>query len=500
MRRKATSIAKLLARPLPFIFILAALSTVVRSIFLTKADIWHDEGYSTAIINYPLGEIITRTINDVHPPLYYLVLSVWQDIFGNSVVSLRGFSVVCGVLAVVFLYMLMRRIFPEKIAKLAGLFAAIGPFLVRYSDEARMYSLAALLAVLSTYLLVVALESTKKSRYLWWVGYGVAISAGIYTQYFFIFLVIPHLIYALDIHKWNFTKLLKNKGWWLDNILGAGLFLPWLPHMLAQTSRVQGGFWIPPMDLGSISRTISHFVTYNNDIATVFGYSLIVLMIFVPFMAVSKLKKYNRSTILLIGWLIIPILAVAALSLVRHVYIDRYFTYSAPAFYALAAVVIFSIRSKKNPWIRPVTAVAVVVLFAIGIGNVAQVATHQMGSVAATVNRNYRPGDAVISAELYTYFDFSYYNKTGTEPQLLSEKPFGRYGEMSLLHDKPQLRIESLSEIKNDRVWLIGKIGEKDYFTTMTPDNWTLISTREAGDSAVRLYRVSNSPAAKSSL
>lgn len=487
MKQSISRLIKFFSRPAPFIVLLVGLSATLRSLFLTKADIWHDEGYSTAIINYPLGEIISRTIIDFHPPFYYLLLSVWQSIFGSSVVSLRGLSLVCGVLTVVLLYMLMRRLFPEKIAKLAAIFAAFGPFLVRYSDEARMYSLGALIAVLSTYLLVVALSKTGKGRYWWWVGYGVVIALGLYTQYYLLFLIPAHIVYALSVHKWNIKKLIRDGGWWLGNSLGAVLFLPWLPFMLSQTSRVQEGYWIPPINLASIPGTISNFVTYNNDIATIFGYSLLAAVIAVPLYIAKKQKKNLGATLLLICWMIVPIAIVATLSLGRPVYIDRYFTYVAPAFYALSAVAISAIKF-RHQWLKPTLITAAIALFIFGICNVSSVATHKMSRVAEVVNSEYQPGDAVISAELYTYFDFSYYNQTGTEVQLLSKDPFGKYGEMSLLHDKPHLRVESLDSVNASRIWVVGKVGEKDYYTTEVPESWSLISTHEAGDSAVRLY------------
>ena len=490
MKKTFKNTLNFMSKPAPFIGLLVVISTFFRSIFLTKADIWHDEGYSTMIINYPLSEIITRTINDVHPPLYYLILSIWQGVFGASVISLRGFSVVCGVLTVVLLYLLMRKLFNEKIAKVAAIFAAIGPFLVRYSDEARMYALAALLAVAATYLLVTALAKTTKRRYLWWAAYGVIVALGLYTQYFFIFIIPAHIIYTLGTKKWKITDLLKDRGWWLGNLLAAGLFLPWLPVMIAQTTRVQGGFWIPPINLGTIPNTISQFIYFGNEFATIFGYSLIAAMVIIPVLYARKTKKQLNQTRLLATWLTLPMIFVAALSLGRPVYIDRYFTYSAPAFYALLSVFIYTLNAKRHTWIRPSIIATVMAIFAVGTLNVASAATHKMGEAADFVNRNFQQGDMIVSAELYTFFDLSYYNQTGSQVNLLSSKPFGKYGEMSLLHDKQHLRVANFEDITAKRVWVVGKTGEHDYFSEKIPGNWTHEEQFEAGDSAVRLYKV----------
>lgn len=436
---------------------------------------------------------MARTANDVHPPFYYLVLSLWQSAFGSSLVSLRGFSVVVGILTVILLYFLLRKLFSEKIAILGGVFAALGPFLVRYSDEIRMYSLAALLAVASTYLLVLALNEKTKRRLWLWASYGLVIAAGLYTQYFFIFIVPAHLLYTLYFNRWRIKKLASDKGWWLGHLLAGGLFAIWLPTMLSQMSRVQQGFWIPPLNLSSIPGTISRFILYDDLLVVIFGYTLLIGAVVLPFYLIRNRQKRD-SALLLGGWLILPFIGVVLLSLKQPVYIDRYFTYSAPAFYALLAVVIGYWKPKKYRWLPNALIGVICGLMIIGLYIVGQTATHQMGRAMAVVNQNFRQGDKIISAELYTFFDSSYYNRTEQPIYILSENPFGKYGEYSLLHDKPQLRVANLSSISAKRVWLIGKPGDHDYFTTKIPNSWKLLETGfSRNDTVIKLYQITNS-------
>ncbi len=474
---------------IPTIVYIGIVAFVSRIVFLTKSDVWHDEGYSAMIINRPLSDILAITANDVHPPLYYLLLNFWQSIFGPSVVSLRGFSVLVGVATVILLYFLLRKIFSEKIAVLGGIFAAIGPFLVRYSFEMRMYSLVALLAVASTYLLVLALDKKTKNKLLHWIGYGLTIATGLYTQYFFIFILPTHFIYTLQKSQWDIKTILKNKGWWLGYAIAGGLFLLWLPTMINQMSRVQEKFWIPAVDASSIPKTISMFMIYSDILVPIFGYTLLLAIILLPYY-MAKNKRVEIS--LVAGWLIFPIIGVFLLSLSRSVYIDRYFTYSAPAFYALLAVIIGSLKlPQKKQWISPMLASFVFGLMLIGAFNISLVSTHQMGQAISVVNQKYQPGDKIISAELYTFFDSSYYNQTNQPIYLLSKKPFTKYGEYSLIYDQPHLRIPSLSSVKAERVWLIGKAGEKRYFRSGVPKNWNLIEAAySGGDTIINLYQI----------
>ena len=147
-----------------YLAIVIAIGAVARLVYITKADIWHDEGYTMMITGFSPVEIIERTARDVHPPLYYLATHFWQLLFGTSELAARSFSAACGLVTIVLAYLLMRKLFTEGTARLAALFVALGPFAVRYSDEARMYGLAAMLAVAATYVLV-RIATSKYSSY-----------------------------------------------------------------------------------------------------------------------------------------------------------------------------------------------------------------------------------------------------------------------------------------------------------------------------------------------
>lgn len=478
--------------PLSIYFALTiGLALIVRLINLAKASIWHDEGYTTMIINLPPSEIISTTINDVHPPLYYLLLHYWQALFGSSIVSLRGFSVICGVAVVVLMYFLLRRLFSENIARLGTLFVALGPFLVRYSQEARMYSLATLIAVGATYVFVRALSNNRR-KYLWWTLYGVLIAFGLYTQYFLALIVPAHLIYAwftLGGGRQSLTKLFRLPGLWLSGLVGVVLFLPWLPPMLDQVTRVSDGFWIPPISWFSIPNTLSMFMVYSHDLTKWLGVTFAIGLVSLSIYLANKQTRLKSSIWLLISWLMLPMIIVALLSLKNPVFYDRYFSFSAPAFYALLAVIAVYFAPKiKLVWRRILIVPLIVVALVVGIFTVYGSASHRMGDMVAIVNSEYRPGDKIVSAELYTFFDFSFYNKTDEPVKLLSSEEFGYSGEWGLARATGAERVPSLDDINGQRVWIVGKTGEHDYFTSDIPKSWRLIIESSAGDSVVKLF------------
>ena len=103
------------------------------------------------------------------------------------------------------------------------------------------------------------------------------------------------------------------------------------------------------------------------------------------------------------------------------------------------------------------------------------------------MNNQYRSGDFIVSGELYTYLDFSYYNATGQPVYLYAPGGVNGYGETSLIYDQPDLIVSSFDNISNNRIWIIGKAGEKDYFRKV-PTSWKLQKTFNAKDSEIRLY------------
>lgn len=135
------------------IYWLILICLAVRLIGLNQS-LWLDEAISANVSkNFSYSQIITSfSPSDFHPPGYYLMLKAWTGVFGNSEISLRMPSVIFS-LATIYIVYLLGGIWP---AMLTG----FNPLLVYYSQEARMYSMAAFWLTLAVYCLV-------KKKYIW---------------------------------------------------------------------------------------------------------------------------------------------------------------------------------------------------------------------------------------------------------------------------------------------------------------------------------------------
>ena len=131
--------------------LLAILSSFLVIVFSTisKASIWFDEAFSAYIIRFSFADIWRYTSVDVHPPLYYFCLKIWSLFFGKSDLALRSMSAVFGVLTILAAYLLVKRLFNKKTALISSGLLAISPMLIRYSQEARMYTMVAFLGVVA---------------------------------------------------------------------------------------------------------------------------------------------------------------------------------------------------------------------------------------------------------------------------------------------------------------------------------------------------------------
>jgi uncharacterized membrane protein len=125
-------------------------------------SLWSDEGLSLYRARLTLSENLTNVIvippdvptQDTNPPLYFVVLSALRAVAGEGEYALRFVSMMAGVLLVPLLYVTGKRLFSERTWMLAAVLGTFSPFLVWYSQEARMYALLATLSLASVYLLL----------------------------------------------------------------------------------------------------------------------------------------------------------------------------------------------------------------------------------------------------------------------------------------------------------------------------------------------------------
>lgn len=142
-------------------------------------------------------------------PFYYAVLHSWLSLTGISDFTARLLSVLFSVLTVWLLFVFVNHFFRStQWALTAAALAAIEPFFVAYSQQARNYSLTFFLTLLATYCFLRALEADEKQKpsARWFFFYGLVAGLSFLSHFLAATVCLAHGFYALltvrRLHTW----------------------------------------------------------------------------------------------------------------------------------------------------------------------------------------------------------------------------------------------------------------------------------------------------------
>ena len=147
---------------------------------LGAEDLWWDESLTLQRAESSLFPLLKNEIvladgvsqvasTDQHPFFYFLAQAVLLRLAGSEEYALRFISAAAATLVVpvafAFARLYVRReVFPLASPPWAALLAAVSPFFLWFGQEARPYALWALLALLSTYLLLPRRANKRTGR------------------------------------------------------------------------------------------------------------------------------------------------------------------------------------------------------------------------------------------------------------------------------------------------------------------------------------------------
>lgn len=209
---------------------------------ITTSPLWYDEAFSRLVANLPdLGQVVLATAGDVHPPLYYSLLWFVVHIFGGSVLAVRLFSVVFGLAGLYLTWLIAGQVGLSHSAKTITLaLMTFFPVEIYYSQETRMYTLLQFL-VLAQVLYLLRRD---------WLKFACVTLLALYTHnYALYYTAILGLVgLALELRRSDkqVVKLVASIA-----IPGVA-WLPWAFVLMWQMRAIQGNFWIPTLEVGSV--------------------------------------------------------------------------------------------------------------------------------------------------------------------------------------------------------------------------------------------------------
>jgi mannosyltransferase len=176
---------------------LVGVGAVLRFATLGSQSYWFDEAQAAHELHLSLGSMLSAMVaKETNPPLYFVLGWLWARVFGTGEVGLRAFSALAGVAVIVLAYLCGRELVSRRAGLVAAALAAVNPFMIWYSQEAREYMLAAALSGASLLFFARAWRNPSTRNIVWWAVFS---ALAVLTHFFASFLVAGEALWLLYV-------------------------------------------------------------------------------------------------------------------------------------------------------------------------------------------------------------------------------------------------------------------------------------------------------------
>ena len=221
----------------PVLVLIVVAGLVVRFVGLGDQSLWYDEWLTSEAVAGSLPDLFRHVADrEGIPPTFFVAQWVWVQVAGDSEVALRTLPALFGAATVPVAYAAVVELRqPRLAARAAALLVAVSPMLVWYSQEARPYSLIALMGGLSFLLFVrVWRDGADRDLAVW----AAVAAATVAVHYFAAFLI------AVE----GLALLARRPGGWRRLVLAAlpsaGVLALLAPVAVTQHSHAANRLWI----------------------------------------------------------------------------------------------------------------------------------------------------------------------------------------------------------------------------------------------------------------
>jgi mannosyltransferase len=457
--------------------LLIAVSFAVRLYDLDAKSLWSDEGLTLRRAEQPLP-LVFRNLNlipidpnyydgsneegtiisspDLHPPLYFLMMHFWIRVAGRSEFALRFPSVVAATLTLPLLYALARRLLSVEAGLWAALLGAISPFYLWYAQETRMYTWVVVLSLASVYMLLPLLKGRARRRD--YAAYAVVTLALLYTHYSgFLLLGFEVIVYGLCRLRYGLRRL-WGRPWIILIVLVALVvaLVPLIPYAW-RTFQLRGIFALGyrPLHLILAEAWSSFSLGLRNPVIQPLWQTALFLIVFVVGTVALFLSRRRETWMVCLGYLLLPILLLYALSLVKPNYMNpRHLMVVSPAWELVLAQGLVTLRRRFKPG------------FVLGLGCVLALrgwanyeifTSHSLwkddirGAVRYIEERA-RPGDAIVLHHNVIRLTFDYYYD-GPYPEVVIPR-YDRARDIPALHEQAREEFAVWAQTY-DHIWFL---------------------------------------------
>ena len=478
----------------------------LRAYHLDFQSLWRDEVDAIAFATRALPRLLsTFTAPKENAPLYFLLLRPWIALAGDSEFSVRFFSLAFGVLAIPLAYALGRRWLSPLGSMLGALLMAFSPYLIWYSQEAKMYTLITFLTMLSLYLYV---EALAWGRWSYWAAYVMATSFCLYTH-ILAALIIPLEIILFVVWWPRHRAQLKP---WLAAI--GCVTLPYIPLALWEIPLLLSSYETghPFYPLGKVLSIL--FIAFSHGVSGVASpWLLILTSILCIFLFLAGVflgdKKSNLATgsevrrrkgpvlspalspaegkvegVTLLLYLFLPIIGLYLISLGMPIFAERYLIYVAPAFYLILGRGLAAVKLRSNA----IFALCLALVLTLDVQSMWAQSHTRLKSDFRSVTQYFalhrEPDDLVIFLMPYVRHTFEYYYRGDYH------RAYGPYTNEGMSEGELEAALSKMIE-GHRSVWLVASEAElwdeRGLVKAWLDGNGKLVDEEEFA--RVRLYR-----------
>lgn len=377
---------------------------VISKFVLINKSLRLDESQSMWQSSHSLGGLLRVVAEDVHVPLYHLILHFWQLYFGNGVATVRALSLIFFLASIPLFYWLTRQILSVGWSLFAVVVFSFSPFMNWYGNEARMYTLLALLSILNQLFFVKIIKKDKG-----WLGYGISAIIGAYSHYFFMFnLAAQGVFYLLNRSKFergSFKKLVTVA------VLVIAALSPWLWYFHSLGSGSNTSPLLPAPSTVDFFNAFSQFAFgFQNDHINTILVSMWPLLILIGFFAIRRNQKIPDTISYMFTAAFVPVLLAYIISLtVTPFFLSRYMiSVIAP----LTIVVVWFISHYPRKLAVLAATLVLIVMIPTSVQQDVSYSTpvkEDYRGAAEMIQHQAKPQDIVVLSAPFTVYPFEYY-------------------------------------------------------------------------------------------
>lgn len=163
-------------------------------------NIWEDEAYSLNTTSLSLKDVVFESYNfEGQPPVYFLLLTLWR-LLNPGIFFARLFSIIFIGLAAFIFDRVVHFVSGTNYSKWLVVIFLLNPFAVWAAMEIRTYAFLIFLSTILIYFFIQYITGSKKNHLYYFL---IICLIGLYTQYFFAFLIAAIAFTLLIFKGWR---------------------------------------------------------------------------------------------------------------------------------------------------------------------------------------------------------------------------------------------------------------------------------------------------------